>query len=113
MDEAAGKTIELIFGRRRSQIHYAGVTLGVVDALAGGPRTAASAASELNVDAAALYRLMRALSAVGILKENDTQTFFLTSMGETLRRDHSRTLRPITCWRKDPSIMPCGSTCLR
>ena len=102
MDEAAGKTIELIFGRWRSQILYTGVTLGVVDALASGPRTAASAASELNVGAAALYRLMRALSAVGILKEDDTQTFSLTSTGETLRRDHPRTLRPIILLEEGP-----------
>lgn len=102
MDEAAAKAIELIFGRWRSQILYTGVALGVVDALAGGPRTAASAASELNVDAAALYRLMRALSAIGILKEDDTQTFCLTSMGETLRRDHPRTLRPMTLLEEGP-----------
>jgi hypothetical protein len=102
MDEAAGKTIELIFGRWRSQILYTGVALGVVDALGEGPRTAASAATELNVDPGALYRLMRALGTVGILKEDHNQAFSLTSMGETLRRDHPRSLRPITLLEEGP-----------
>ncbi|HEX6795901.1 MAG TPA: methyltransferase [Casimicrobiaceae bacterium] len=102
MNEAEAKTIELIFGRWRSQILYTGVTLAVVDALAAGPTTTANAAGELNVDAAALYRLMRALCAVGILNEDDNQTFALTAMGETLRRDHPRTLRPITLLEEGP-----------
>lgn len=38
MDDTGAKVIDLIFGRWRSQILYAGVKLGVFDALAGGPR---------------------------------------------------------------------------
>jgi len=50
MDDAGAKVIDLIFGRWRSQILYAGVKLGVFDALASSPRSAVSVASELNVD---------------------------------------------------------------
>ena len=42
MDDAGAKVSDLIFGRWRSQILYAGVQLGVFDALACGPRSAAS-----------------------------------------------------------------------
>ena len=47
MDDAGAKVVDLIFGRWRGQILYAGVKLGVVDALASGPRNAVSVAREL------------------------------------------------------------------
>ena len=102
MDEAAAKTVELIFGRWRSQILYTGAMLGVFDALATGPKTAAKAASELHVDSDALYRLMRALSAIGLLNEDDKRSFSLTSMGDLLRADHPQSLRPMTLLEEGP-----------
>jgi len=42
MDHSCVKVVGLIFGRWRSQILYVGVKLGVFDALASGPRSAAS-----------------------------------------------------------------------
>jgi Dimerisation domain len=51
MDDASAKVIDLIFGRWRSQILYAGVKLGVFDALASSPRNAVSVATALDVDA--------------------------------------------------------------
>jgi Dimerisation domain len=44
MEDASAKAIDLIFGRWRSQILYAGVKLGVFDALASGPNSAVSVA---------------------------------------------------------------------
>lgn len=102
MDAAAGKTIEMIFGRWRSQILYTGVRLGIFDALAAGPGTAAKAAGELHVDSEALYRLMRALGAIGLLEEDDKRTFSLTSMGDLLRADHPHSLRPMTLLEEGP-----------
>jgi hypothetical protein len=88
MENPFGQVVDLIFGRWRSQILYAGVTLGVFDTLASGPRSAASVASELAVDAGMLYRLMRALGSLALLHEDQHRTFSLTPMGEVLRRDH-------------------------
>ena len=102
MDAAAGKTIELIFGRWRSQILYTGVKLGVFDAIAAGSDTAAKAAGELRVDSEALYRLMRALGAIGLLEEDDNRIFSLTSMGDLLRTDHPHSLRPMTLLEEGP-----------
>jgi hypothetical protein len=53
MNDAGAKVIDLIFGRWRSQILYTGVKVGVFDALASSPRSAASVASALDVDAVA------------------------------------------------------------
>jgi hypothetical protein len=92
MEDAGAQVIDLIFGRWRSQILYMGVKLGVFDALASGPKNAVSVASAMDVDADLLYRLMRALGSLGLLHEDHSRTFSLTSMGEWLCRDHPHTL---------------------
>jgi hypothetical protein len=102
MDDTGAKVIDLIFGRWRSQILYAGVTLGVFDALASGPKNAAEVARELGVDAGLLYRLMRALGSLDLLREDHPKTFALTPMGEWLRRDHPHTLRGMTLLEEGP-----------
>jgi Dimerisation domain len=96
MDDAGAKVSDLIFGRWRSQILYAGVQLGVFDALACGPRSAASVAIDLEVDAGMLYRLMRALGSLELLHEDHTRTFSLTPMDEWLCRDHPHSQRGMT-----------------
>jgi hypothetical protein len=70
MDNASATVIDLIFGRWRSQILYAGVKLGVFDALASSPKSVVSVASALDVDAGMLYRLMRALGSLELLHED-------------------------------------------
>jgi hypothetical protein len=102
MDDTETKVIDLIFGRWRSQILYAGVKLGVFDALAGGPQDASRVASALGVDAGLLYRLMRALGSLGLLREDLTRTFALTPMGAWLRRDHPHSLRGMTLLEEGP-----------
>jgi hypothetical protein len=79
-----------------------GVKLGVFDALARGPRSAASVASELDADAGMLYRLMRALGSLELLHEDHTRIFSLTPMGEWLCRDHPHSLRGMTLLEEDP-----------
>src|SRR5215510_8826769 len=103
MDNAFVKVVDLIFGRWRSQILYVGVKLGVFDALTSGPRSAASVASELAVDAEMLYRLLRALGSLELLHEDHHQTFSLTPMGELLRRDHPHTLHGMTLLEENPA----------
>jgi hypothetical protein len=102
MDDAGIKVVDLIFGRWWSQILYAGVRLGVFDALASGPRSASTVASTLNVDAGMLYRLMRALGSLALLHEDNTRTFSLTPLGELLCRDHSHSLRGMTLLEEGP-----------
>jgi O-methyltransferase domain/Dimerisation domain len=102
MNDAGAKVVDLIFGRWRSQILYTGVKLGVFDALASGPKNAGRVASELDVDANMLYRLMRALGSLELLHEDHTQTFSLTPMGEWLCRDHPHSLRGMTLLEEGP-----------
>jgi hypothetical protein len=102
MDDAGAKVVDLIFGRWRSQILGAGVKLGVFDTLANGPQHAGRVASELGLDAGMLYRLMRALGSLELLREDTNQTFALTPMGELLRSDHAHTLRGMALWEESP-----------
>jgi hypothetical protein len=102
LDDAGGKVIDLTFGRWRSQILYTGLLLGVFDALASGPKSAARVAGELELDRGMLYRLMRALGSLGLLKENNTKSFSLTPSGELLRQDHPHSLRAMTLLEEGP-----------
>jgi hypothetical protein len=79
----------MINGYQLSQAIYVAVTLGIPDQLAGGARTAAQLASVAEADPRALYRLMRALAAAGIFKEEKREVFTLTPLGELLRSDHA------------------------
>ena len=49
MSDPADAVVDLVFGRWRSQILYAGVELGLFEALADGPRTAREVADELEL----------------------------------------------------------------
>src|SRR5579864_2868635 len=94
MSKAADKVIDLIYGRWRSQILYAGAELGVFDHVArNGSKEADAVATEIGADAKLLYRLMRALASLGLLVENESRGFSLSEAGELLRSDHPQTLR--------------------
>lgn len=61
--------------------------LGIADCLARGPRTGAELAAELGLDADALFRLLRAVSSLGVLSREPEGRFGLTAAGELLRSD--------------------------
>jgi len=98
------KVLDLIFGRWRSQILYAGVKLGIFDAVRTGSKKAAQLANELNLDPALTYRLLRALGSLELLREDKDRTFSLTETGELLRSDHPQTLRGVTLLEEGVSV---------
>jgi hypothetical protein len=102
MSDTQGKVLDLIFGRWRSQILYAGVKLGIFEVLRPGPKTATVIAHELRLDSALAYRLLRALGSLELLREGKDRTFSLTEAGELLRSDHFQTLRGITLLEEGP-----------
>lgn len=102
MSASKETVLELIFGRWRSQILYAGVELGVFDALGDVPKSSDDLASELGVDAQALYRLMRALASLQLLIEHWGRQFSLSSAGQFLRSDHPESLRGVTLLEEGP-----------
>lgn len=102
MTATQDKVIDLIFGRWRSQILYAGVRLGVFEALREGTKDAASITKELKLDMELGYRLLRALGALGLLWEQEGRRFSLTEAGCYLLSDHPQTLRGVTLLEEGP-----------
>ena len=77
----------LVNGYQVSQAIHVAATLGVADRLADGPRTSDELAAAVGAHPPTLYRLLRALAAVGVLHEEDGRRFALTPVGECLRSD--------------------------
>jgi O-methyltransferase domain/Dimerisation domain len=102
MSAAQDKVLDLIFGRWRSQILYAGVKLGVFEAVREGTKNAATIAQELGLSAELCYRLLRALGALDLLREEDGRRFSITEAGRYLLSDHPQTLRGVTLLEEGP-----------
>jgi len=78
---------QMICGYWISQAIYVAAEIGVADLLAGGPQTVRELSAKTNTHNEALYRLLRALSSVGIFAETDHHRFSLTPLAENLLSD--------------------------
>jgi hypothetical protein len=87
------RIVDLGFGFIFSAALSAAAELGVADRLEQGPRTAASLAKELGVDAQSLYRVLRLLASVEVFSEDDSGGFSLTPAAEHLRTNAPGSLR--------------------
>jgi O-methyltransferase domain/Dimerisation domain len=85
----------MLFGYFPPQVLHVATRLGLADELAREPRSAAELASATGCDPAALRRLLRALTVIGVLEPAaaDPDVFALTGMGQLLRADHPATMR--------------------
>jgi len=95
------KVVDTILGRWKSQILYAGVKLGIFDALTN-PKHASEIVKELGLDASLSYRLLRALASMGFLNEKEGSSFSITPMGELMQKDHPQTLRGVILLEEGP-----------
>jgi C-methyltransferase len=77
----------LITGKIITQCLAVAVRLGVPDRLATSPRSAYELAREADVQPDALYRMLRALSVVGVVVEHEGRRFSLTPVGDLLRTE--------------------------
>jgi O-methyltransferase domain/Dimerisation domain len=103
MPSAPELVIDLIFGRWRSQILYAGAALGVFDHLTQDEAIGAAALSpKISTDPALLYRLMRALASIGMLAEDDRRGFRLTEAGMLLRENDPHSLKAMVLLEEGP-----------
>jgi len=81
--------------------------LGVADQIAQEPKALSDLAKATGVNEDALYRLMRALSSVGVFHEAAGRRFGHTPGSELLRQDHPASIRPMTVWMSDPFHFRC------
>lgn len=69
-----GVVLELLSAFRRSKIMFAGVSLGIFDALQNGPLSSQQLGQQLQCDPAAMQRLLEALLGIGLVVR-DGQVF--------------------------------------
>src|SRR5690349_9102980 len=82
-----GQIMQLLMGNFVSQAVYVAAKLGLADHLTKGPKSAADLSAAVSADERSVYRLLRALSSVGVFVENPDHTFANTPVSETLLSD--------------------------
>jgi hypothetical protein len=87
IDKAKAEVLDLILGFQISQGIHVAASLGIADLLSAGPKSSTDLAIAAGAHPASLYRLMRALAAVGLFHEDDRGRFGLTVRGHALRSD--------------------------
>lgn len=115
MTDSRQMLLDTILGRWRSQILYAGVSLGILEALSNQSGTSEQVASQCSLNPEMTYRLMRALASIEILDESDDRMFSLTKTGRLLTADHPESMRSMillevgpehcSAWRHLPDII--------
>ncbi|WP_448612922.1 methyltransferase [Modestobacter sp. URMC 112] len=90
---AAARLARLADGYLVTHLLHVAATLGVPEALAGGPRSSAELAAELGVRPGPLHRVLRGLAAEEVLDELPDARFALTATGQLLRADVPGSLR--------------------
>lgn len=78
---------QMITGSLVTQSIYVAAKLGIADLLKDGAKSTDELAKSTQVDSASLYRVLRALSSIGIFAEVGNKSFQLTPLAEYLRSD--------------------------
>lgn len=91
----AAALLALVNGYRVSQAIHVAAVLGVADQLADGARASDDLAARVGAHPGTLYRLLRALASVGVLREEPERRFALTPLGACLRADVPEQIRPM------------------
>jgi O-methyltransferase domain/Dimerisation domain len=104
--DPSAELMRLINGYQISQALHVAAALGVADHLKDGPQPSDALARACGAHPVSLYRLLRALAAVGVLREAEGWNFSLTSLGRYLtgdapgsRRDYARWIGTPGQWR--------------
>ncbi len=85
--------MQMLSGFQVSQGLYVAAKLGVADQLLDGPRSVADIAGAIRADPAALGRLLRTLSSMGVFTESEPGVFAITHLGRTLASDEPGSVR--------------------
>jgi SAM-dependent methyltransferase len=92
-----------------SQAIYVAAKLGIADLLRDGPQSCAALAASSGSDASSLFRLMRALSSVGIFAHLARDRFALSRLAESLQTDVHGSLRAMVITIGEIHYQACGN----
>ncbi|MBB6171491.1 hypothetical protein HNR23_001551 [Nocardiopsis mwathae] len=93
-DNEGRELLRLLAGPWLTEAVVTAVRLGVIDRLGDGPETPAETAEGLSLSPEPLARLLRLLTAAGVLGEEGGR-YALTEMGEFLHSDHPASMRAL------------------
>ena len=91
-----------------SQAIYVAAKLGIADLLKDGPKTCAVLATATGSDAPSLFRLMRALSGMGIFSQVGQDRFVLSPLAEGLQTEVPGSLRATMITLGEIHYQACG-----
>lgn len=94
----AERLLEMIGASWMSQAICVAAELGIADRLASGAHTVDALATVLNCSRDSLYRLLRALTSLGLCREAGSETFALEPLGVLLRQDAPAGVRSWAIW---------------
>ncbi len=86
--------LHLIRGLWISQSIYVAAKLRLPDLLKDGPKSSDELARVTRTDSRSLFRLLRALTSIGLFVQNDDTSFAVTDLGATLQEDSKDSLLP-------------------
>lgn len=89
---------QMVAANQVQQAIYVASTLGIADLLNTGPHTADEIGRATEAHPDALYRLMRALTGVGLFTSDDDGRFSLTPMGALLRSSDPQSVQSFALW---------------
>jgi len=85
--------MRLVTGAWAARLVHTAVELGIADHLADGPRGVDFLIAQIGAHASSLARLLRALTAIGVLHESEERLYSLTPLGVTLRSNVPGSMR--------------------
>jgi len=92
-----------------SQAIYVAAKLGIADLLKDGPQSCVALANSTGSDVASLFRLMRALSSVGIFSQLGRDRFALSRLAESLQAEVHGSLRAMVITIGEIHYQACGN----
>ena len=113
----------LVNGYQTTYALHAAAALGIADLLAEGTTGVVELAAATDTQPGPLYRLLRALAAAGVFREQPDRRFTLTPMGECMRSDAPDPVAPWAmlagqayvhrAWEALPHSLRTGETAFR
>jgi len=100
--EPVEQLMQFATGYMMSAALFAVTSLKIPDLLESGSKTISELAASTGSHEDALYRVMRALSSVGLFDENPARTFSLTPVSEPLCVDAPNSMRDMALWLTGP-----------
>jgi len=89
----AEQLLQWLNGMRIARALHVAATLGIADLLSAGPQSLTKLAEQTQTHEDSLYRLLRALSTIGVFEETEPRFFALTPLSALLQTDEPGSLR--------------------